>query len=42
VEVERVAHIQAGDPVCAYVLRAAGRRRARPPGPNGRGEPPGS
>ena len=23
VEVERVAHIQAGDPVCAYVLRAA-------------------
>ncbi|MFL5882743.1 MAG: helix-turn-helix transcriptional regulator [Actinomycetes bacterium] len=24
VEVERVAHIQAGDPVCAYVLRAAG------------------
>src|SRR5918992_1497855 len=25
VEVERVAHIQAGDPVCAYVLRAAER-----------------
>jgi predicted ArsR family transcriptional regulator len=25
VEVERIAHIQAGDPVCAYVLRAAGR-----------------
>jgi predicted ArsR family transcriptional regulator len=25
VEVERVAHIQAGDPVCAYVLRAADR-----------------
>ena len=23
VEVERIAHIQAGDPVCAYVLRAA-------------------
>src|SRR4029453_17239417 len=27
VEVERVAHIQAGDPVCAYVLRAAERDR---------------
>jgi predicted ArsR family transcriptional regulator len=25
VEVERIAHIQAGDPVCAYVLRSAGR-----------------
>jgi predicted ArsR family transcriptional regulator len=23
VEVERIAHIQAGDPVCAYVLRSA-------------------
>jgi predicted ArsR family transcriptional regulator len=28
VDVERVAHIQAGDPVCAYVLRAAERGRA--------------
>ena len=29
VDVERVAHIQSGDPVCAYVLRAAnGRGRA--------------
>jgi predicted ArsR family transcriptional regulator len=26
VEVERIAHIQAGDPVCAYVLRAATER----------------
>jgi predicted ArsR family transcriptional regulator len=34
VEVERVAHIQAGDPVCAYVLRAAeANGRPRPPGP---------
>src|SRR5215207_8873484 len=33
VEVERIAHIQAGDPVCAYVLRAAGENgRPRPPG----------
>jgi predicted ArsR family transcriptional regulator len=28
VAVERVAHIQAGDPVCAYVLRAANGERA--------------
>ena len=39
VEVERVAHIQAGDPVCAYVLRAAegnGRAAHQPaPGPPG-------
>ena len=34
-EVERVAHIQAGDPVCAYVLRAAGRDGLPPPGPAG-------
>jgi predicted ArsR family transcriptional regulator len=37
VDVERVAHIQAGDPVCAYVLRAAngngGAERADPDGP---------
>jgi predicted ArsR family transcriptional regulator len=42
VEVERVAHIQAGDPVCAYVLRSAernGRAGADPPGP--RVQPPG-
>ncbi|HEV2892722.1 MAG TPA: hypothetical protein VG411_03130, partial [Actinomycetota bacterium] len=32
VEVERVSHIQAGDPVCAYVLRAAERDgQAQPP-----------
>jgi predicted ArsR family transcriptional regulator len=41
VEVERVAHIQAGDPVCAYVLRTAqpvAHRGAthEPPGPPGR------
>jgi DeoR family transcriptional regulator, suf operon transcriptional repressor len=36
VEVERVAHIQAGDPVCAYVLRAAeANGRPQPPGPPG-------
>ena len=40
VEVERVAHIQAGDPVCAYVLRAAEQPVHRgaihePPGPPG-------
>jgi predicted ArsR family transcriptional regulator len=35
VDVERVAHIQAGDPVCAYVLRAAngGATQAGPGGP---------
>ena len=37
VDVERVAHIQAGDPVCAYVLRAAnangGAERADPDAP---------
>jgi predicted ArsR family transcriptional regulator len=37
VEVERVAHIQAGDPVCAYVLRTAEQNgRPAPPGPPGR------
>src|SRR5215213_5660899 len=41
VEVERVAHIQAGDPVCAYVLRTAQPLAHRgathePPGPPGR------
>jgi predicted ArsR family transcriptional regulator len=37
VDVERVAHIQSGDPVCAYVLRAAnGRGRAVGDG----GDPP--
>ena len=39
VEVERVAHIQAGDPVCAYVLRAAegnGLQAPEPPVPPGR------
>ena len=40
VEVERVAHIQAGDPVCAYVLRTAQPPVHRgathePPGPPG-------
>jgi predicted ArsR family transcriptional regulator len=34
VEVERVAHMQAGDLECAYVLR-----RARPPGDQGNGGP---
>jgi predicted ArsR family transcriptional regulator len=34
VDVERVAHIQAGDPVCAYVLRAAnGGTQGGPGGP---------
>jgi predicted ArsR family transcriptional regulator len=34
VDVERVAHIQAGDPVCAYVLRAAnGGGQGGPGGP---------
>jgi len=34
VDVERVAHIQAGDPVCAYVLRAAnGAAQGGPGGP---------
>lgn len=32
VEVERIAHIQAGDPVCAYVLRAAGENGRPDPG----------
>ena len=30
VEVERIAHIQAGDPVCAYVLRASRNGRSQP------------
>src|SRR6266511_5192108 len=33
VDVERVAHIQAGDPVCAYVLRAANGDEAGPKAP---------
>jgi predicted ArsR family transcriptional regulator len=36
VEVERVAHMQAGDPVCAYVLRAANGGGGPAPGPRGR------
>jgi predicted ArsR family transcriptional regulator len=35
VEVERVAHIQAGDPTCAYVLRPA-TQPVDPPEPNAR------
>jgi predicted ArsR family transcriptional regulator len=42
VEVERVSHIQAGDPVCAYVLRAAqANGRPQPPPPPGGNGPPG-
>jgi predicted ArsR family transcriptional regulator len=33
VQVERIAHIQAGDPVCAYVLRAASQNGHPEPGP---------
>src|ERR671922_1971957 len=39
VAVERVAHIQAGDPVCAYVLRAANGEGAHAPHAGAAGAP---